>query len=173
MITAKYLRSALTYNRRSGVMRWRWRADKDLRVNRRYAGKIAGTPRSDGYWQIAIDGKLYLRHRLAWLYVKGKWPNPEADHRNLVRGDDRFSNLRRAKSGQNSFNHTVYSTNNSGFRGVSRHQKTGKWQAFISVNNRRVYLGLFRSKRGAAIVYDREVRKRRGKFGRPNFRRAA
>ena len=37
-------------------------------------GNIAGTLRPDGYYQIAIDKKLYLTHRLVFLMHKGYLP---------------------------------------------------------------------------------------------------
>lgn len=37
-------------------------------------GKVAGSQDRFGYIRIALDGKDYFAHRLAWLYVMGEWP---------------------------------------------------------------------------------------------------
>lgn len=43
----------------------------------------------------------------------------------------------------------------SRFRGVSLHQRTGKWQAAIGVESRSRYLGLFDTEQAAADAYNR------------------
>ncbi|MFW4291481.1 HNH endonuclease [Salmonella enterica subsp. enterica serovar Paratyphi C] len=46
-----------------------------------------------GYIRIYINKKWYLAHRLAWLYVTGKWPINVIDHINRNKADNRFINL--------------------------------------------------------------------------------
>ena len=90
MLTQARLKKLLSYNTDTGEFRWR--------VTRRgaaRAGSVAGCVRHDGYVRIAIDGKRYLAHRLAWLYVHGELV-PELDHANGVRSDNRLDNLRPA-----------------------------------------------------------------------------
>ena len=41
----------------------------------------AGGDSSNGYWYIRIDGKGYLGHRLAWLYMHGHFPDGALDHK--------------------------------------------------------------------------------------------
>lgn len=48
-------------------------------------------------------------------------------------------------------------TNTSGYRGVSRRGKYNKWCAQIMINGNLKYLGLFNSKKLAAIRYDVEA----------------
>jgi hypothetical protein len=71
MLTADRLRKLLTYNPGTDVFRW-----KVHRNNKVSEGDIAGhehyrTKRRT----IAVDGHLYQAGRLAWLYMKGTWPN--------------------------------------------------------------------------------------------------
>jgi len=49
---------------------------------------------NDGYKKINVDSKLYLAHRLAWLYIHGYFPEYGIDHINRIRGDNRILNLR-------------------------------------------------------------------------------
>ena len=52
----------------------------------------------------------------------------------------------------------IRSNNNSGFRGVSWNKKLNKWIAQISVNNKRIWLGIYPTALEAAKAYERYVR---------------
>jgi hypothetical protein len=67
-------------------------------------GMIAGTKDTYGYLQIKVNGRLYLAHRLAWIYMYGEWPEKGIDHRNGIRDDNRIANLRLADQAENSQN---------------------------------------------------------------------
>lgn len=47
-----------------------WKVD----LPRRAMHTKAGTLRKDGYTQIQIEGKAYLKHRLVHFYNTGEWP---------------------------------------------------------------------------------------------------
>ena len=57
-------------------------------------GTFAGGDSSNGYWHIRIDGKGYLGHRLAWLYMHGHFRDGLLDHKNR----DNPTNRKPAKS---------------------------------------------------------------------------
>lgn len=46
-----------------------------------------------GGTSIYIDGKSYLAHRLAWLYVTGAWPDRVVRQRNGLVFDFRWANI--------------------------------------------------------------------------------
>lgn len=140
MLTVQKLRTVLSYNPETGEFRWR------IPGGQKRVGDIAGRINNQGYRQIQIDGKLYQASRLAWFYIHGRWPAPMADHINRCRNDDRLSNLREATASQNSQNHKPV-------RGITKH-KSGRWQAQISHNGKKIYLGLFDAEASALSAYD-------------------
>jgi hypothetical protein len=71
------------------------------KIRRNFKKPFAGTPHPVGYIRITIDKRFYLAHRLAWFYVKGKWPEADIDHINGDKTDNRFANLREASRSLN------------------------------------------------------------------------
>jgi hypothetical protein len=77
----------------------------------------------------------------------------DTDHVNGDGLDNRRENIRTATRSQNMFNRAKNKNNTSGYRGVSWHAKTQKWQVQVRVNNKNKYIGLFRSLEDAANAY--------------------
>jgi hypothetical protein len=136
---AATLKSLLVLNSATGE--FIWKARPGIARNDR-AGKIAGKKRKDGYVDICINRKLYLAHRLVWLYVYGNWPPHQIDHINRDRTNNRIHNLRLATPAQNAQNRTIAKNNKSGFTGVFLYS-CGKHGAFITKDKKRIYLGLY------------------------------
>lgn len=140
MLTADEVRQLLDYSPETGL--WTRRITTGYRWK---AGSVVGSiDISDGYLKIYVNGKLYLSHRLAWLYVTGEWPNGRIDHINGVRTDNRICNLRESTASENGQNRKFLHMNNtSGETGVSWHKQSGKWQAYVTVNRKRIFLGCY------------------------------
>ncbi len=69
LITATRLREILHYDPESGELRWL--------ISPRYwvnIGALAGVLNSRGYRVIKIGGRMYVAHRLAFLWMEGRWP---------------------------------------------------------------------------------------------------
>lgn len=148
MITQERLKELLRYDQETGVFTWRVRAS-----NRIHIGDMASNKTDHGYGQICISGKRYRAHRLAWLYVTGRFPRNEIDHKNGIRDDNRWANLREATPVENRQNLAVYATNTSGFTGVCWHKPTQRWMARIHASGKQKCLGYFEDKIVAAAVY--------------------
>lgn len=115
-------------------------------------GSIPSKANSSGYIRIMIDGVRYQAHRLAVFYETGAMPQDEVDHRNLIKRDNAFLNLREASHAQNMANQTIRSSNRSGVRGVYWEKTAGKWRASINAGGRRIDLGKFDTKEQAAAT---------------------
>lgn len=71
--------------------------------------------------------------------------NRPIDHINGVITDNRKSNLRIAEGKINHYNHRLAKSNTSGVTGVTYHKKKDRWVARISYQNKRYYLGSFKT----------------------------
>ena len=114
------------------------------------------------------DGKLYLAHRLAWLYVHGSFPEHHIDHINRDRADNRISNIREATPAENRQNASLQRNSTSGFSGVSWTKRERRWRARIVVNSREIGLGYFVDKQSAADAYA-EAKKQFHPFGEKSY----
>lgn len=96
MITAERLLELLDYDPHSGafVRKVSW-------TNAVRAGEVAGTFTVNGYRQLKIDGRFYLAHVLAWLWMTGEMPARRITLRNGVKSDTRWNNLRLSGPEQN------------------------------------------------------------------------
>lgn len=160
MITAERLRELLDYDPETGAFRWR-RGRGKMR-----AGALAGSLQSAGYSQIYIDGRNYTAHRLAWLYVTGRWPGGEIDHADGDRLNNRFANLRNASRSENNANSRRRYNNRSGYKGVSFFKSAGLFAACIAKDGRRFHLGYFQRAEDAHAAYVAKARELYGEFAR-------
>ena len=158
-VTQDRLKELVHYDPASGV----FTRIKDVAGNAK-AGDQLGSTNSHGYLQARIDGKYYVLHRLAFLYMTGAMPDAEVDHINRDRSDNRWSNLRAASKSQNLRNAGAYKTNKSGYRGVSLKKKTGKWTAQISLDKKLHHLGYYETAEEAHAAYLAAAQKHAGEF---------
>ena len=159
-ITADRVRELLEYDPATGLFEWRV-ARANVKV-----GQRTGCLNSGGYRYIGIDNRLYKAHRLAWLYVYGRWPANDIDHINGVRDDNRIANLREATRSQNIANARGTRKNKSGFKGAYFLKRERKWLACITVCGKRQHIGLFTTAAGAHAAYVKAAKHHFGEFAR-------
>jgi hypothetical protein len=134
MITQIELKELLSYDPETGIFKWLPRP-RSSRI--KYE---AGHKMTNGYITIRIKNKQYLAHRLAFLYMTGKFPDKCVDHIDRVRDNNRWDNLREVTPQENSFNRRsireiplgIYMTARQGCPGVwyqTKIQKDGKQQS--------------------------------------------
>jgi hypothetical protein len=164
LITADELRRLLKYDPETGDFLWRIRRGR-AHLNF-IAGSISPDKRGRNYRRININGKLYRAHRLAWLYVNGSWPINHVDHINGNSLDNRIVNLREATNAENMMNCGAKKNNTSGFKGVSWHKVTGRWQAIIRADGKLKHLGIFATPEEAFVAYSDAAKRYHGQFSR-------
>lgn len=166
-ITAEELRQALDYNSETGEFRWKERDGVRKEINTTFANKIAGgNNASHGYIEIGINNRRYLGHRLAWLYIYGDWPPCQIDHINMVRTDNRITNLRLANHSENKWNRGKNSNNKSGYKGVRLHKASGLWQVRIMRERKEISLGYFKTIEEAVARYSEYIANLKDGFSR-------
>jgi len=147
MISQSQLKELLNYNHDNGIFTWRISPNWSIRV-----GDAAGSVNWCGYICIGIRGRLYMAHRLAWLYMTGKWPENDTDHINGVEDDNRFKNLRELSHSANMQNlRRAYKNNATGVLGVTKH--AGKFYSRININGVSRHLGTYPTAELAHIAY--------------------
>lgn len=144
------MKPELTQERLKEVLNY----DPETGVFTRKEGKEAGSVYNHGYRMISIDGKRYMAHRLAWLYMTGSMPIKCIDHKDCIKTNNAFKNLRETTTIQNAQNVRSASSNNThGFLGVSFNKVIGKYFSRIHLNGKSNYLGVFNTPEEAHAAY--------------------
>jgi hypothetical protein len=156
MITQDKLKELLNYDPVTGVFTWKCRRSGIK------PGQRAGSPCGSGHIQITINRRKYYAHLLAWLYMRGRWPEFQLDHRDLDPANNAFRNLREATNQQNQ-------QNTRPKRGHARkgvYFQRGRWVASIRADGRRIHLGAFGTPDAASDAYASAAAKYHGEFAR-------
>lgn len=161
LLDRKLILSLLDYDPVTGLLTWKERPASMFRDgghtaihssrtwNTKNAGKVAFSSHTcHGYFIGAINGKLYLAHRIVWKMAYGTEPHT-LDHINGNPRDNRLENRRAVSHQENSKNMKLPNNNTSGCVGVSFHKQTNKWRAYITVDRQQHPLGLFLTKEEA------------------------
>lgn len=160
----KYLRDILDYDQYTGLFRWRI-----MKRGNAMKGMVAAAgSRVRSYQQIGIDKKMYSAHHLAWYYIYGEWPNfpeEEIDHINCDKRDNRILNLRKSTRTLNRGNMKKYKNNTTGVKGI-RVRPSGRFEAQIQFNGKKMTLGTFDTKEQASLAYAKAAQKYFGEFAR-------
>lgn len=160
LLSREYVLTRLSYDPISGVFTW------ISSPRSGWVGKRAGSVKNKGYRVVAVDDVRVLEHRLAWLLMTGEWPSGEIDHRNGVRHDNRWRNLRASTKSQNQANARRRTDNTSGVKGVTWNKTRKKWVAQIQIRGRRLSLGGFTTLEAAAEAYKKAAKEHHKEFAR-------
>lgn len=164
VLTAEHLRRVLLYDPFTGLWKWREGGKGKPKEPDWWAGTLGGKL-GHQYLSISINRLPYYVHRLAFLYMTGSWPKPEADHIDGDRLNNRWANLRQATVSQNRQNRGRLPHNTTGFRGVYRHED-GAFVARIKIGDKRLNLGSFSTPKEASKAYEAAAAEHFGEYYR-------
>ena len=126
--------------------------------SKRYSDWREHIPRTinNGYYRVGFGGGRYLMylHVILWMLYTGKNipDGMEVDHKNGIRTDNRFDNLRLVTHRENSSNLKIHREGKD--VGYSYVKSVKKYRVYIQFGNTKVYLGLYDTKEDALAVYD-------------------
>jgi|FLOH01.1.fsa_nt_gi hypothetical protein len=137
-LTQERLYEVLDYDPETGIFVW----NIEHGAGRPSLGDIAGcVSNANGYRYINIDCHTYRSSRLAFMFMEGYFPEYFVDHKDRVRDNDKWNNLRHATPSCNSRNCKLRKNNKSGVTGVSWHKTSKQWYSNIRADGRPIYLG--------------------------------
>lgn len=102
-----------------------------------------------GYAAAFADNRTTLMHR---FLMDARPGDPQVDHENRRRLDNRRDNLRMATRQENQHNQTPQRGRTSEYRGVSWNTRERKWYVFQKLDGRQVYLGSYDDETVAAGI---------------------
>jgi hypothetical protein len=112
-------------------------------------------------------------NKTSTVYMHREIMNPPAglvvDHRNCDGLDNRRSNLRFATHAQNTRNRRKKKNGSSQFLGVYFNKEKSTWDSQLKHNEKRIWVGRFKTEIEAARAYDEAAKKYHGEFARLNF----
>ena len=140
MIDQETVKKLFHYDAESGMLLWRNGNGRNVKP-----WQQAKALNGHGYYTAKVNGKNYLVHRLAWLYVHGAFPKHDIDHKNRIRNDNRLCNLRAVSRTDNCQNISLPSHNKSGHIGISWFALQKKWTVYVKVNKKNKWLGNYKN----------------------------
>lgn len=143
----------------SDLVNFKWHAIKSRSTH--YIGRSIKKPKATTISLHVVILERILKRPLTKDEVCDHW-----DQNGL---NNRRDNLRLATVSQNMHNRGPNSNNTSGYKGVIKDKKTGKWRAQIYFENKPIYLGTFATSHKAAHAYNEAALLYHGDFVRLNI----
>lgn len=133
MLTQEGLKELFDYDPETGALLRRISVGKG---NRWRKGTIAGHISKQGYGRVRVEGRMYLIHRLVWLWHKGYLPENDIDHIDRDKTNNRIENLREVSKSCNLQNTGNPANNTSGVKGISWWKSKEKWRVRMYIHKK-------------------------------------
>lgn len=145
--SAEYLRSIFLYDRKTGIVTRKVATSPRVRI-----GDTVGSPATNGYLRVNVEGKKVALHHVIWCMETGEWPEHQVDHRDGCITNNRWRNLRAATQAQNNQN-LGKRKSVIGLTGVTFNKRAKKYEARIGHHGTLTYLGLYNTSEEAHAAY--------------------
>lgn len=139
----KIAKSIFIY-RPDGTLVWKVKTNKHNRP-----GDTVGSLSHYGYICAGYKYNTYRVHRIIWLLHYGKFPKGSIDHINGNKTDNRIENLRECTHRENLSNKKIHREGKQ----VGYTKDGNKYKAQITINGRKIHLGLFKTEKEAVEKY--------------------
>lgn len=146
-IDLEELRNRLDYDPSTGILTWKI---KRRSVN---PGDRAGCIARDGYRKITYNNQIYPASVLIWFWMTGVWPFEVVDHKNRIKDDNRWLNLRLATQRQNTTNSRTKLGDRRGIQEMWGPRAGTRYRVGMCVEGKRLEIGLFKSLEEAKEAY--------------------
>jgi hypothetical protein len=156
--TQEKLKEIFNYDE-SGHLVWK------IRRKRANIGATAGTIHPNGYLRTGINGKVYLNHRLIYVFHHGVLPDM-VDHIDGNKLNNKIENLRNANNVTNQQNQKLKKENTSGYKNVSFCIQTKKWSVKIRIDGKSRTIGRYKDIELADLVAQETRAKYHGVYAR-------
>ena len=146
------------FDYKDGNLYWKKKASKKTVI-----GEMAGTQVDSRYGRLQVNKKLYLTHRLIFLWHHGYLPK-FIDHIDGNSKNNRIENLRETTISLNLANTKKPKHNTSGYKNVIWHPTRNKWQVRIQINKKGKSFGYYKDLELANLVATEVRNKYFGEF---------
>jgi hypothetical protein len=144
-----------SYDPTTGVLCWA------VSEGRRVAGVVLSN-------HFKYEGVSYVRGRIIWLLMTGKWPEGIVDHRDGNNENSVWDNLRDVTYQQNQFNKVGYGKYPKGVVFKADANRSKPWSARIRIDGKKVPIGSYATMEEAAAAYERVANSYQGEFSLTN-----
>lgn len=137
------LKEYLSYDAETGKFTWIKKPSIGVSI-----GDEAGGKSLNGYVQICLHGKSYYAHRLAYLFMEGRWPKNILDHVDGDKTNNTWVNIRESTKSGNAQN--MRATKSTGAHYFKR---DGRWMSSICKDGKKYHLGYYDTQEEAHQAY--------------------
>lgn len=158
-------------------LRWKKRPRKHFATEsawkvfcKRDEGNDAGTLVKTGSgmsFKVCVCRVIYAAHRIVYALAHGVDPGEmHIDHKDCNPLNNSVDNLRLATMSENQMNQRPRRAKSGQKKGVHYRPNLRKWATTISINRKKVYLGVFSDYNEAVAAYEKAAMELHGEFAR-------
>jgi len=144
----------------------RWKKDR-YRFKKGTAAGCRTLRKGEIYYVVKFNQQVYLSHRVIYFLTTGEDPGAKViDH---INPDKNNREIRLASVQENLRYKVKRKDSTNKYKGVYFHKRDKLWAARITINNKTITIGYFKTEEDAARAYDTEARKHFKEFALTNF----